>query len=224
MVTTVFFIFMKNKNIFKNIGIAFISALLGAALMFFFKPKEKPQTIRETIEQIKYIDTCLSEVRIDTFYLQPEIKKGTAHTRTDKPRVEEVKVKDSTYYKTYHKSYNEGLLRASVDITVKSIDPSVDIEDFKFTYEVDTLLAKEIFKETQTIILQPSITETTKFIPTESTKRFIKAVAGLGYDDELYYKAGATMELKPLEISVLKNIKRQGAEIQLSVPIIPYKK
>lgn len=216
----------KMKKSQTPILLGVISLIIGFASGWLLhkQPKCPPMT-KEVVNEIKYIDTCLATIIRDTFYMtQPVIKKGRKHIRTSKPKIDKVEVKDSTYYKTFSKSYNEGLLRSDISFVVSSKSPDVNIENFQYGFEIDTLMAKEMYRETQTIVLQPTVTETTKYLPTESTARFLKAVAGISQTDRLFYQVGATMELKPLEITVLKNIKSQGGSVQVAVPLIKIKK
>lgn len=219
---------LKMKNISKYIvyGLIAISGIaVGIVGNKTFSKCPECVVEKEVVNQVTYIDTCIATIIRDTFYVtQPVIKKGKKHIRTEKPKVDKVEIKDSTYHKTFSKSYNEGLLRSQISFVVSSKSPDVNIENFEYGYEIDTIMAKEIYRETQTIVLQPTVTETTKFIPTESTERFLKAVAGISYDDKLFYQVGATMQFKPLEITLLKHLKNEGGSIQVGVPLVRIKK
>lgn len=217
---------LKMKNLKNYIFVGLGALVLGfASGWLLHKQPECLPVTKEVVNEVKYIDTCLATIIRDTFYVtQPVIKKGRKHIRTSKPKIDKVEVKDSTYHKTFSKSYNEGLLRSDISFVVSSKSPDVNIENFQYGFEIDTLMAKEMYRETQTIVLQPTVTETTKYLPTESTARFLKAVAGISQTDKLFYQVGATMEFKPLEITVLKNIKSQGGSVQIAVPLLKIKK
>lgn len=236
VLTGLLFVLFKKKSL-KNILQYLGAALIGFALAWFFKPN-KPAMPMATIEVVeKYIDTCYTHIDCSfsyedslAIYRKVKFLKGRVHVRTTKPRIENKIKKDSVYYTNFHQSYKEHLLTANIDLTLRSTDSMATIDNFEFTYAIDTLKEIEIREKTvtNTIVLDSIHTVQTVLKPVESKyQQYGIGIEGmynngLQWSPEAYIRFKNNIEIGAGTIHEKKKVK--GGRINIRIPLFKNKK
>ena len=215
------------KNRFLSIALTAIAAAVVGALAMYFLMPQRTVTVEKLVEkkcpeQIKYIDTCLYIVQVDTISTINTVKKGkktkaeSTETKLE-PQTEVAIVEDIRIYTKY---LNTGLMQ--LWDTVKVQDSR--IVDWNRGYQMDTLVLNTMVKTVEKIVLQPSVTKETIYVPTENTAHYLGMAGKFSYyGDKPVYDVGLNYRFNRFDISITKSVNSIGGSGSLNIPLFKVK-
>ena len=190
----VYFFMKKNKDIFKTIGIGVASALVGAALVFFFF-KPKPETNTVFIPgKVELRDTCMQDNIVctlttnDSLSIYEEVKAGRYKKRTIKPKLESAILTKQNIVSTMDTTYtgkipDKPLLERTYTYYKKVHDTHIwdtvtvegEILDWQRVVKTDTTIkVKEKITNTTAVIEQGADdSKTQEYLPVEVNSSYI---------------------------------------------------
>lgn len=215
---------MNISSILKYIGSACIGGLLVFLVMKFTAKTVQPADCPPVEKQVILIDTCLQTADTVEFKSTTIIKPGrkTASVKVE-PDKQEVKFgkteKEDTTIAT--KYLDNGLVKVWDTVYIQNNA----VMDWKRSFQIDTTVLQSLTRIVDRIVLQPSVTKETVYVPTENNSKWLGLSGRVWlYEDVFNYGTGLNYRTNKYDISILKNIKSSGGEIHLNVPLIKVNK